>query len=47
VYIWTGDGWGLRPDGVKGHDFQFWSAPLTFVADGSLAPLRWVGEWSF
>ena len=47
IYVWTGDRWGSRMDGIKGHDFQFWSAPLKFGEDGSVAPLRWVNEWSF
>ena len=37
--IWIGDRWGTRPDGVKGHDFQFWSAPLQFDAQGKIAPI--------
>jgi hypothetical protein len=47
IYVWTGDRWGSRLDGVKGHDFQFWSAPLEFQEDGSIGMLRWVSEWSF
>ncbi len=23
-YIWTGDRWQQAPDGIKGHDPQFW-----------------------
>jgi hypothetical protein len=47
LYVWMGDRWGSRLDGVKGHDFQFWSAPLVFDGDGVIAPLQWVNEWSF
>jgi hypothetical protein len=47
IYVWTGDRWGSRLDGIKGHDFQFWSEPLRFRPDGSIEPLRWVNEWSF
>lgn len=50
VYIWMGDRWGSRPDGVKGHDFQYWSYPLEFNADGSIQPLRWdcrIGDKNF
>lgn len=47
IYIWIGDRWGSRLDGIKGHDFQFWSEPLRFRADGSIEPLRWVNEWSY
>lgn len=28
-YVWTGDRWNSGPDGVKDHDFQYWS-PLAF-----------------
>jgi Glycosyl hydrolases family 43 len=44
--IWIGDRWGSRPDGVKGHDFQFWSAPLRFDADGKIAPIENLPQWS-
>jgi len=47
LYIWTGDRWGSRPDGIKGHDFQFWSAPLQFGDDGSIQTLAWINEWEF
>lgn len=45
AFIWMGDRWGSRPDGVKGHDFQFWSAPLKFSADGSIQPIENVPSW--
>ena len=41
VYIWMGDRWGSRPDGIKGHDFQYWSRPLEFEADGMIKQLTW------
>ncbi len=47
IYVWTGDCWGSRRDGIKGHDFQYWSEPLTFSDNGSIAPLYWTSEWSF
>ena len=47
IYMWIGDRWGSRLDGVKGHDFQFWSEPLHFREDGTIEPLRWVNEWSY
>ena len=50
VYIWMGDRWGSRPDGVKGHDFQYWSRPLQFTDDGSILPLQWdsnIGDKDF
>jgi hypothetical protein len=39
TYVWMGDRWGSRPDGIKGHDLQYWSAPLQFLPDGNIAPL--------
>jgi hypothetical protein len=30
---------------VKGHDFQFWSAPLRFQPDGSILPIEKVPSW--
>ena len=41
VYIWMGDRWGSRPDGVKGHDFQYWSRPLQFDCHGMIQQLTW------
>jgi len=46
VYLWMGDQWGSRPDGVKGHDLQYWSAPLEFLPDGSIAPLEKLPHWT-
>lgn len=46
VYIWMGDLWGSRPDGVKGHDFQYWSSPLQFDEAGMIQPLRWEDSWT-
>lgn len=45
AYVWTGDLWGSASDNIKGHDYQFWSAPLRFYANGLMAPLQWVDEW--
>ncbi|TFH40362.1 MAG: hypothetical protein E4H01_16705, partial [Lysobacterales bacterium] len=44
-FIWMGDRWGSRPDGIKGHDFQYWSSPLQFNQDGSVKPLKWEDQW--
>ena len=44
--IWIADRWGSRPDGIKGHDFQFWSAPLRFDSEGNIAPIANVAQWS-
>lgn len=45
AFIWMGDLWGSRPDGVKGHDFQFWSAPLKFESDGGIQPVKFDSQW--
>lgn len=44
-YIWMGDLWGSASDGVKGHDYQYWSAPLEFNSDGTIQPLQWTDAW--
>ena len=46
VYLWMGDRWGSRPDGIKGHDFQYWSSPLQFDDDGMVKQLRWEDQWT-
>jgi hypothetical protein len=46
AYVWMGDCWGSRPDGIKGHDFQYWSAPLEFTAAGGIVPMKFSGEWT-
>jgi hypothetical protein len=45
AFIWMGDLWGSRPDGIKGHDFQYWSSPMEFDTEGGILPLRWEDEW--
>jgi hypothetical protein len=44
-YIWMGDRWESTPDGIKGHDFQFWSAPLQFGPDGDILSMKNVRRW--
>lgn len=44
-YVWTGDRWQQAPDGIKGHDPQFW-VPLKFAADGSIARIEWVDSFT-
>jgi hypothetical protein len=44
VFMWMADRWQSAPDGVKGHDFQFW-VPLEFGPDGNLLPLKDVARW--
>jgi len=46
AFLWMADRWGSRPDGVKGHDFQFWSAPLHFTSDGRIDPIQVAPAWS-
>ncbi len=45
AFIWMADRWQSTPDGVKGHDFQFWSAPLEFNTNGDILPIKNVGRW--
>ena len=33
-YIWMGDLWGSASDNIKGHDYQYWGAPLIFDING-------------
>lgn len=46
VYIWIADRWQSAPDGVKGHDFQYWSGPLEFGRGGMIKLLQWQGTWT-
>jgi hypothetical protein len=43
--IWMADRWGSRSDLVKGHDLQYWSAPLRFTSDGEIEPIENLAEW--
>ena len=45
VHLWMGDRWHSCPDGIKGHDFQYWSSPLEFEDDGMVRQLRWEDQW--
>jgi hypothetical protein len=44
-FIWMGDMWGSASDNIKGHDYQYWSAPLKFREDGTIVPMEWIDEW--
>jgi hypothetical protein len=46
AYLWMGDEWNSRPDGVKGHDLQYWGPPLRFAPDGSIPPLEKTRSWT-
>lgn len=45
-YIWMGDLWGSASDNVKGHDYQYWGAPLQIDENGNIKRMDWVDEWS-
>jgi hypothetical protein len=45
-FLWMADRWGSRPDGVKGHDLQFWSPPLRFTRNGTIELIENVPRWS-
>jgi hypothetical protein len=45
AYMWMGDRWGSRPDGIKGHDIQYWSAPMQFTPEGNILPLENLPSW--
>ena len=47
TFHWMGDLWGSASDNRKGHDYQYWSGPLRFRGDGTIAPLEWEGEWAY
>lgn len=44
-WVWMGDLWGSASDGIKGHDYQFWSAPLRFFSNGLMHPISWSDQW--
>jgi hypothetical protein len=44
-YVWAGDRWEQSPDGTKGHDPQLW-VPIVFNNDNSIAPLRWLDNFT-
>lgn len=45
LFIWMADRWESTPDGIEGHNFQFWSAPLKFRPAGDILPLENVAAW--
>jgi len=45
IFIWMADLWKSTPDGVKGHDFQFWSSPLQFTND-TILPVTKTTRWN-
>jgi len=46
VFLWLGDRWGSAPDGIKGHDFQYWSSPFQFESDGMIKQMKWEDQWT-
>ena len=45
LYIWMADGWKSSSDGTRGHDFQYWGAPMQFNPDGTIQPLKFSPRW--
>jgi hypothetical protein len=45
VFIWMADRWRSSPDGIQGHDFQFWSAPLEFGTNDTILPVKNAARW--
>ena len=45
-FIWMGDLWGSASDNIKGHDYQYWGAPLEFDAEGNILPMKWTDSWT-
>jgi hypothetical protein len=46
AYLWMADRWGSTPDGIKGHDFQYWGSPIIFNGDGTIQKLSFVNTFS-
>lgn len=46
AFLWMADRWGSRHDGIKGHDLQFWSAPMHFTSDGMIEPIDAAPAWT-
>lgn len=44
-FIWMADLWGSASDNIKGHDYQYWGAPLEFDPKGDIEPMKWVDTW--
>ena len=42
-FIWTGDRWMQAPDGIKGHEPQYWDR-LKFDEAGRILPMVWHDE---
>jgi hypothetical protein len=45
-FILIGDRWQSAPDGVKGHDYTYWTSPLEFAEDGMIERLEWEDRWT-
>jgi hypothetical protein len=45
LYIWMADGWLSATDGMRGHDFQYWSEPLQFDTNGAIEPIKFTRHW--
>jgi Glycosyl hydrolases family 43 len=45
IYIWMGDRWHSAPDGILGHDFQYWGV-LSFDSDGMIRQIQKKKTWT-
>jgi hypothetical protein len=45
LFVWMGDQWDSTPDGIKGHNLQYWSPPLKFGTNGDILPLELAPTW--
>ena len=45
AFVWTGDRWQQAPDGIKGHEGQFW-APLSFDEHGRVGRVSWLDNFT-
>ena len=46
TFVWTGDLWQQAPDGIKGHEGQFW-VPLHFTGNGTISKVNHISQFSF
>ena len=44
TFVWTGDLWQQAPDGIKGHEGQFWS-PLKFDKMGRIGKVKHISSF--
>jgi beta-xylosidase len=44
-YLWQGDKWQSSPDGIKGHDFTYWT-PMHFDQDGNVQYMNYTANFT-